>query len=318
MIITVTANPSVDRTIVLDQPLSPGKIQPITAVSVEAGGKGVNVARAIHQAGRNVRAIVPAPPGDLFLSLLDELGLTYTSVHVDAPTRMNLTICGHDGVITKLNELGGPYTSAQVQAFTDLVVEAALGASWIVLSGSLPTGMPAHWYSDVIPVLRTLGCKVAVDTSHEPLGALAERFPASAPDLIKPNSDELAQLSGMDAAQLEADAMQGNMEAIVNAATDLTNQGVDTVLVTLGAAGAVLVNADTALWASPPKVDVKSPIGAGDATVAGYVMAHESGADLDACLATAIAYGASATELAGSAQPNPEHVNPAYVDVKSW
>lgn len=317
MIITVTANPSLDRTVVLDRPLHPGSVQRITKVSVEAGGKGVNVARAIHQAGRDVRAIFPCAPEDPFLDLVDSLGLAHSHVDVSHPTRMNLTICGPDGVTTKLNEPGGPYTSAQVQAFSDLVVQACIGASWVVLSGSLPPGMPVGWYSDIVPILRTLGCKVAVDTSDAPLGALAERFPASAPDLIKPNSTELAQLSGTNASQLEANAMAGDVVAVVEAATALLDQGVGTVLVTLGAAGAVLVTEGNALWASPPQIEVKSTVGAGDAAVAGYVMASEQGAALDECLATAIAYGAGAAGLAGSAQPDPDHVDAAAVDVKT-
>lgn len=317
MIVTVTANPSLDRTATLAEPLRRGDVQRLTGSTVEAGGKGVNVARAIHMAGEEVLALFPGADDDPFLSLVQAEGVSVQNVPVDGRIRMNITLTEPDGTTTKLNEPGFTIPSAKVDAFTDAVVEAGLKADWVVLSGSLPPGMPVDWYARAARQLRVLGCHVAVDTSDAPLAALAEAFPGAAPDLIKPNSEELAQLSGTDAAELEAAAAQGDASATVKAARVLLDQGVGTVLATLGGAGAVLVTNGTALRALPPKITVQSTVGAGDSSVAGYVMAATRGDSLEQRLATAVAYGSAAASLAGSALPRPDQVDPSVVVIES-
>lgn len=317
MIVTVTANPSLDRTSALAEPLRRGEVQRVTGSTVEAGGKGVNVARAIHLADQPVLAIFPATDDDPFLGLVEELELPYLNVPTSGPVRMNITLCEGDGTTTKVNEPGAAMSSAQVDKFTAAVIEAGLKAEWVVLSGSLPPGIPADWYARIVPMLQVLGCKVAVDTSDAPLAALASAFPDAAPDLLKPNSEELAQLSGTDPAELEAAAARGDVSATVNAARVLLDQGVGAVLVTLGGSGAVLVTSDTALRAIAPKVTVQSTVGAGDASVAGYVMAATRGEPLEQRLASAIAYGSAAASLAGSALPRPDQVDPSAVVIES-
>lgn len=317
MIVTVTANPSLDRTSSLGESLRRGEVHRLTGSTVEPGGKGVNVARAIHMAGEEVLALLPGADTDPFMGLLDEIKLPYHNVPVEGRIRTNITLTEPDGTTTKLNEPGAPMASAKVDAFTNAVVEAGLKADWVVLSGSLPPGMPVDWYARVTRQLRMLGCRVAVDTSDAPLAALAAAFPEAAPDLIKPNSEELAQLSGSDAAELEAGAAQGDASATVNAARILLDQGVGTVLATLGGSGAVLVTNGSALRALPPKITVQSTVGAGDSSVAGYVMAATRGESIEQRLATAIAYGSAAASLAGSALPRPDQVDPSVVAIES-
>jgi 1-phosphofructokinase len=199
MIITLTANPSLDRTATLDAPLARGQVQRVSGVTVEPGGKGVNVARAIHYAGHPVRAVLPAPDSDPILAALRQLGVDYRTVAVSEGVRMNLTLTEADGTTTKLNEPGPLLDDDLVEQLAALVVAEAAGADWVVLSGSLPPGVPSDFYATLIRRLRPLGVKVAVDTSDEPLLALVDNFPEAAPDLLKPNSDELAQLTGADA-----------------------------------------------------------------------------------------------------------------------
>ena len=128
------------------------------------------------------------------------------------------------------------------------------------------------------PQLQPYGCKVAVDTSDAPLAALAAGFSRAAPDLIKPNSEELAGLAGVDPEYLETALAQGNPDPVVNAAHQLIERGARTVLATLGAAGAVLVN-ETGSWlATPPPIKPRSTVGAGDSSLAGYVRADVGGA----------------------------------------
>ena len=149
----------------------------------------------------------------------------------------------------------------------------------MVLSGSLPPGVPDDWYADVVARLHDFDCRVAVDTSEGPLSALAAAFDRAAPDLIKPNSEELAGLSGRSAEELESAAHHGDPEPVVSAALDLVRRGVGGVLATLGAAGAVLVDGNGAWIATPPPITPRSTVGAGDSSLAGYLRADVGGAD---------------------------------------
>ena len=111
--------------------------------------------------------------------------------------RTNLTVTEPDGTTTKLNEAGALLDGPALTALTDAVVERAATANWVVLSGSLPPGVPDDWYADVVARLRDFDCRVAVDTSEAPaVGAGRRVRDRAAPDLIKPNSEELASLSG--------------------------------------------------------------------------------------------------------------------------
>ncbi len=230
MIITLTANPSLDRTASLDAPLARGQVQRVSGVTVEPGGKGVNVARAIHYAGHPVRAVLPAPDEDPILAALRQLGVDYRTVAVDEGVRMNLTLTEPDGTTTKLNEPGPRLSDELIESLATLVVSEAGSADWVVLSGSLPPGVPADFYATLVRRLRPLGVKVAVDTSDDPLQALVDNFPDAAPDLLKPNSDELAQLTGADAEELEAAAKAGDPSAAVTAARSLVERGVAAVM----------------------------------------------------------------------------------------
>ena len=120
---------------------------------------------------------------------------------------------------------------------------------------------------------------MAVDTSEAPLTALAAGFEVGAPDLIKPNAEELAGLVGGSASELEDAAAQGDPAPVVAAATQLIDRGVGAVLATLGAAGAVLVNREGAWHATPPPITPRSTVGAGDASLAGYLRATVGGAE---------------------------------------
>ena len=196
-------------------------------------------------------------------------------------------------------------------------MQRAKADHWVVLSGSLPPGLPDHWYSDMVAALKAHGCKVAVDTSDAPLTALADRLEHAAPDLIKPNSEELAGLVGVTAESLEDAVTRGDAGPVVAAARLLIDRGVGAVLATLGAAGAVLVNADGGWLATPPPITPRSTVGAGDSSLAGYVRADVLGADAPGRLQMAVAYGSGAAALPGSALPTPAQINLDDVAVTS-
>ena len=309
MIVTVTPNPSIDRTVTLPGRLVRGAVHRGESVVCEPGGKGVNVARALTLAGLDVVAVLPAGDHDPILDGLRSQRVRFHAVPVPHPVRTNLAITEHDGTTTKINEPGAVLEPSRAGDLARSVTEQTAGADWVVLSGSLPPGLPDSWYSQMTAALKALGGKIAVDTSGGPLTALADGLGAAAPDLIKPNAEELASLAGVGAEDLETAVARGDGGPVVAAAAVLVGRGVGAVLATLGAAGAVLVTGEGAWLATPPPVAARSTVGAGDSALAGYVRAETLGQPPAARLQMAVAYGSAAAALPGSAMPTPAQLN---------
>ena len=309
MIVTVTPNPSIDRTVTLSAPLTRGAVHRVSSVTSEPGGKGVNVARALTLAGLDAVAVLPAPANDPLVAALTVAAVPFRCVPTSGAVRTNLAITEHDGTTTKLNEPGAALDAATLDALTRSVAASAQSAAWVVLSGSLPPGVPDHWYADVVALLEPYPCRVAIDTSDGPLVALVESFDRAAPDLIKPNAEELAGVLGYSPQALEAAVAQGDPEPVVSAARQLVDRGVRAVLATLGAAGAVLVDETGSWMAAPPPIVARSTVGAGDASLAGYIRADVGGAVPPQRLQMAVAYGSAAAALPGSALPTPAQVD---------
>ncbi len=317
MIVTVTPNPSIDRTVTLPTTLVRGAVHRVQSVTTEPGGKGVNVARALTLAGLDTLAVLPAARHDPLVTALLSCGVPFYAVPIDGAVRTNLAITESDGTTTKINEPGALIDEITLAALTQAILDHAAGARWVVLSGSLPPGVPDDWYADVVAQLQPYDCKVAVDTSDAPLAALAAALGTAAPDVIKPNSEELASLTGVDAQTLEDALAHGDPDPVVAAAQQLIDRGAKTVLATLGAAGALLVN-DTGSWlATPPPITPRSTVGAGDSSLAGYVRADVGGAEAPQRLQMAVAYGSAAAALPGSALPSPAQIDLDEVAVTS-
>jgi 1-phosphofructokinase len=310
-VVTLTANPSLDRTLALPGPLERGSVARLGVSHTEPGGKGVNVARAVAAAGVDVVSVLPAGEDDPVVSALRALGLRLATVPVGSPVRTNYTLTEPDGTTTKLNEPGAPLDEAARGALLAAVREHAGRARWVALSGSLPPGTPVDWYATLVRSLRDTGARIAVDTSEAPLLALLAAGDDAVPDLLKPNTEELAQLAGSTEEELSEDPA-----ALLAAVATLHARGVAEVLLTLGADGALLSTADGGLWsAQPPRVTVRSTVGAGDSSLAGYLLAALAGADAPTRLQNAVAYGSAAAALPGSAVPRPDQADPAAVPV---
>ncbi|ADB77385.1 1-phosphofructokinase family hexose kinase [Geodermatophilus obscurus] len=309
-VVTLTANPSLDRTLSLPGPLVRGGVARLAPSSTEPGGKGVNVARAVAAAGGDVVTVLPAADDDPIVRALRALDLPMATVPIATPVRTNYTLAEPDGTTTKLNEPGAPLDDEARGALTIAMHQHAEGARWVVLSGSLPPGTPLDWYADLVRSLRDTGAKIAVDTSEAPLLALLDAGPDAAPDLLKPNSEELAQLSGVPEAHLTA-----NRATALAAVDTLHARGVTEVLLTLGAEGALLSSAEGVWAATPPRIAVRSTVGAGDCSLAGHVLADLAGAGPAERLRSAVGYGAASASLPGSAVPTPEQVAALDVEV---
>ena len=310
MILTLTANPSHDRTVTLDAPLERGSVHRVASVLSQAGGKGVNISRACVAAGIPSLAVLPAPQDDPFVHELLAAGIDARPVPSAHAPRVNITVTEPDGTTTKLNSPGADATPELLSALAESLHLRAGTADWVVLAGSLPPATPDHWYADLVALLAESPAKVAVDTSDAALRALVDALPGPAPDLMKPNGAELASLTGQDPDLLEADPL-----AAANAARLLVDKGVGTVLVTLGPHGAVLVDASGAWHATPPPTTVVSTVGAGDSSLFGYLLGDLQRRSTDHRLALAVAYGSAAAGLPGTTIPCPAQVHPDLVSV---
>jgi len=313
VIVTLTANPSHDRTVILTGPLERGAVQRAESVIAQAGGKGVNISRACVAADLPSIAVLPAAKDDPFVLELLAAGIDCRTVEPDGDLRVNITITEPDGTTTKLNSPGPQSTGRLLKELEETLVRRAAGADWIVLAGSLPPGTPDEWYAELVTALRGSAARVAVDTSDAPLKALVDALsdgPAGAPDLMKPNGEELASFTDHRADELEADPL-----AAARAARDLIGRGVGSVLVTLGAHGAVLVSREGAWHATPPPTTVVSTVGAGDSSLFGYLLGDVTGRDPGQRLALAVAYGSAAAGLPGTTIPHPRQVQTDRVHV---
>jgi 1-phosphofructokinase len=310
MILTLTPNPSVDRTVALDGELSRGQVHRVASVTSQAGGKGVNISRAAVTADIPSIAVVPAAKDDAFVLELLGAGIDCRPVRPAGDVRVNLTITEPDGTTTKLNSPGAAVLPLHLELMAQAVLVRASSADWTVLAGSLPAGAPPDFYAELVRRLREVGGRVAVDTSDAPLQALVDALPASAPDLMKPNGDELASFTGGDADELESDP-----HATAAAARQLVERGVGAVLATLGGNGAVLVTPDGAWHATPPPTTVVSTVGAGDSSLFGYVLGDIRGLPAPERLALAVAYGSAAAGLPGTTIPQPAQLRTELVGV---
>lgn len=308
MIVTLTMNPSLDKTVELNIPLAHGQVQRAAATHVQAAGKGVNVARAIEQAGQPVLAVLPGAAADPLVRTLESDGLAHRCVEIDQPLRTNITLTDPDGTTTKINEPGPTLEADTQQRLMDLVCEVAAGAHWLVLAGSLPPGVNPDFYARLCAAVRQrLGArapKIAVDTSGAPLARLFAFDQAHLPDLIKPNAEELTELVAQDSEV----GFEHSPAAAARAASHLVHRGVGAVLATIGAQGAVLATGRGAWHATHAPVTARSTVGAGDSALAGYLIADTAGADVAGRLARAVAYGSAAVTLPGSTIPSPTHL----------
>jgi 1-phosphofructokinase len=290
MIVTLTPNPSLDRTVEVDE-LVRGAVLRVTAAHVEPAGKGVNVARALARSGHKVRAVLPAggAEGVELAALLAGEGLDTTLVPVHGAVRTNVSVVEPDGTVTKLNEPGPELRAAELDALVTATAAAAGHADWVALSGSLPPGAPDDFYARVVAQLRG-SARVAVDSSGPALVAAL----AAGPALIKPNREELAEATGREIRTLR-DA--------IGAAEELRRRGAGAVLVSLGPDGALLVDAGGAVHGEAAAVR-RSTVGAGDALLAGFLAGALNDPGTTA-LAEALAWGAAAVSLPGSRMPGP-------------
>ena len=315
-IVTVTPNPSLDRTIELSGELQRGAVQRATRSTAEPGGKGVNVSRVVVASGGDTTAVLPGDELDPVLVGLATRGIPTAALPIGAALRSNVTVTEPTGTTTKLNE-PGPSLAGRLDDLAELVATTAgpsatgPAARWVVLAGSLPPGLPDDALAVLVHAVRKRhgdDVRIAVDSSGVPFAALLQS--GERVDLVKPNAEELAEVVGGDPVAYEQDP--GLAAA---AAERLRDRGVDTVLLTLGSAGAVLVDGSGSWVAAAPRITARSTVGAGDSSLAGYLLAEVAGAPPERRLAQAVATGAAAAGLPGSDVPALDATDPDAIVV---
>ncbi len=302
MIVTVTLNPSLDRAIEVER-LVRGDVIRATRAHLDPGGKGVNVSRALLANGVPSCAVLPcgADEGRQLVGLLQTEGVEVRAVPIAGRTRSNITLAEPDGTVTKINEPGPALSAAEFAAVSDEVLAVTGAADWVVVCGSVPPDLPTRLFVRLCERLVTAGVRLAVDTSGPALMAAATAGAA----LLKPNRDELAEAIGMPLTSLRD---------VVRAARRLRAQGAGAVLASLGADGAVLVDADGVIAGQSPVARPRSSVGAGDALLAGFLAAGAKGA---VALAEGLAWGAAAVRLPGSRMPGPADLIRDHVRIHS-
>ncbi|MGC8782669.1 MAG: 1-phosphofructokinase family hexose kinase, partial [Anaerolineae bacterium] len=266
MIYTVTLNPSLDRTLTVRE-LRVGELNRARRVRLDLSGKGINVSRLLRRLGIASR-ILGFAGGSTGRAIQDGLtaeGFETIFIEVAGETRQNITILDEaTGACTKINEPGASVGPDDLEALVAVIRETAAEGDLWVFSGSLPPGAPADFYAQLIELVQGRGGRAFLDTSGEALRlGLAAR-----PFAIKPNSEEAGELLNAP--------VTGNSGHLA-AARRLQAAGPTLVCLTRGADGLVLAYGEALLLVPSLPVTVVSPIGAGDATLAGLVWAVQEG-----------------------------------------
>lgn len=286
-VVTVTLNPAIDQTLTIPD-FAAGQVNRVAQAVAHPGGKGVNVAACLADNGRSVAVtgFLGQDNAGLFEALFAQKRMRDCFVRVPGSTRTGIKIT--DPAQQQTTDINFPGLTPNPGDREALLMQlATLPTAWAVLSGSIPPGLDAAIYHDLIALLKQQGRRVVLDTSGDALRHALDAAPA----IVKPNRQELEQLVGR---ALDTTA------AIVAAARTLIERGVELVVVSLGSDGALFISRDEVVTARPPQITVASTVGAGDAMVAGIVAAQLDGLSLAECARLATAFSLSAISELGT------------------
>ncbi|WP_026486583.1 1-phosphofructokinase [Caldanaerobius polysaccharolyticus] len=259
-VLTVTLNPALDKTIVVEK-FNVGGLNRVQSMRIDAGGKGINVARVLKKFNINVLAtgLIAGVQGQLLLEYLEKDGIKNDFLKEHGNTRTNLKIIDkHSNLVTEINEMGFSVSTEVLNEFKEKYTRLIKQAMFVVISGSLPPGIDNGIYYELIEIARKEGVKAILDADGE---VLAEGIKAL-PFAIKPNIFELEMLFGK---KLTDD------RDIVNAAKSLLDKGIKIVIVSMGADGAIVLDEKEVYRVKSYEIDRKSATGAGDSMVAALV-----------------------------------------------
>ena len=305
MIVTVTLNPALDKTLTLPG-FAVNTVNRVQSIRLDPGGKGINVSKCLRALGADTvaAAILAGSAGKQLEDMLKALNIPVLQVNVPGQSRTNLKII--DPVKkenTDINEPGPKVMPEDLEALRLMLGSKVKKGDSIVLSGSLPAGVEADLYRVWTTYFRELGAAVFLDADGEPMALGIQ----AGPYMIKPNNHELARLLGKEKLSLEEMCSEGK---------HLVESGIREVVISLGGDGALFVSNEGVFHAEGLSVPVKSTVGAGDSMVAAMVYSKEKGLDRETAIRLAVAMGAASVMQDGSQSPEKELVEKLAQNVK--
>ena len=287
MIVTLTVNPALDRTIFVERLAFEDRAY-IDSRHESAGGRGINAACVIHQFGSQPLAIFPSggKNGKCLEEFLRSYGYPTVAVPVAEEIRTNLTITDRQGLTVSLNERGPQLQKSEIDRLEKAVQTSLDGATWLLLCGSLPPGVPSDFYARLIAMARRRKVKTLLDTDGDGLREGVE----AGPTVVSPNQQEAERL-------LNRALVTRNH--FLDAVARILSMGPEMVALSLGSRGAMGAFAGSVIEAIPPRVEVLCPIGAGDALAAALVWSMDRTADFPDALRWGVAAGTASATLPG-------------------
>lgn len=298
MIVTVTMNPAIDKTVEIDS-LLPGGLNRIQKVEYDAGGKGINVSKTICELGGESIAtgFLGGNSGKTIESVLNAKNIKNDFIWVEGETRTNTKVFESNGAVTELNEPGPVIGQEQIDALMSKLEAYAGEDTLFILAGSIPNGVDKNIYAAIIRMVHEKGAKVLLDAD----GELFRNALEAGPDIIKPNRVELEEYAGIDYRASETELLQ--------MAKNLMAKGIETVAVSMGRSGAMFVREGYEVKCPALSVKAHSTVGAGDAMVAALAYAWNEKLDNDETVRLCIATSAGAVTTIGTKPPSREIVD---------
>ena len=292
MIYTVTLNPAIDKTVVIEE-FTPGSVNRVTSVREDPGGKGINVSKCLKKLGLTSTAamILAGNTGDRLEAMLRELEIPVLQLRAEGQSRTNLKII--DPVKkenTDINEPGPIVSAGLLEALKFAIGSWIKPGDIVILSGSLPAGVDRGLYGEWIAYFRSLDVCVYLDADGEPM----HKGMAAVPYMIKPNDAELAALVGKESLTVEEMLQEGKR---------LHDTGIEEVVISLGGDGALFISRDGIFRAEGLQVEVKSTVGAGDSMVAAMAYGHAQNLNREEMLRLSVAMGAASVMQSGTQPP---------------
>jgi len=294
MIITVTLNPAIDKTVEVKN-FEPGRLNRVKSVRLDAGGKGINVSKVIKSLGGISKAtgFLGRENSSFIINYLNRHNIENEFVFLSGETRTNLKIFDSSRkVITEINEPGPEVEDTDIENFERVLFKNVQQGDIVVLTGSVPKNAEEDIYGIWIKKLNKNGVKTILDAE----GNLLKEGIKQSPYLIKPNIHELEGLLGYK--------VSGVKEIESFAKKLIEDFNIEIAVVSLGNKGAIFVNRSQTVYAHGPQVDIKSTVGAGDAMVAALAYSIEKELDFEKAVTLSMAAAAAKTMVEGSKPPS--------------
>lgn len=298
MIVTVTMNPAIDKTVEIDE-LKPGKLNRIQRVEYDAGGKGINVSKTIHELGGESIAtgFLGGNSGKTIEAVLNSINIKNDFIWVEGKTRTNTKVYEKNGTVTELNENGPSISPGQIETLLCKLDAYADADTLFVLAGSVPGTVETEIYARIIERVHAKGAKVLLDAD----GALFRSGLKARPDMIKPNEWEIGQYAGL--------SCQASEEELLSIARNLQKEGIKDVVISMGKKGALFILGDYEAKGLPLSVNAHSTVGAGDAMVAAMAYAWDKKLDKEDLIRLCMGSSAGAVTTVGTKPPAREMVD---------